>query len=308
MLYSSLVKIYSWNVNGIRAVIRKELFQPFVDQEKPDIICLQEIKARPDQFDLPLDGYSAIYYPAVKPGYSGTAILTKLKPLQSINGFPKDIIKKYKVEGDTYGNPNDEGRIIAAEYDDFWLVTCYTPNAKDDLSRLPVREKWDAATTAYCKQLESGKAPVDHGLDGAQGGGEQQTEPYKKYGEGVAQPTTQRSAKPVIYCGDMNVAHTEDDLANPKPNIGKKGFTEEERSGFDNWLAAGFIDTFRLFKQGNGYYTWWSHFANARARNVGWRIDYFLASESLRRKIKAAEIHPKILGSDHCPISLTIKL
>jgi len=133
---------------------------------------------------------------------------------------------------------------------------------------LPLRQDWDRAITAYCKELA------------------------KK--------------KPVIYCGDMNVAHTEDDLANPKPNVGKKGFTIEERMGFDNWLKAGFVDTFRMFKQGNGYYTWWSHFANARARNVGWRIDYFLVSESIKNKVKAAEIHPDIMGSDHCPISLEL--
>lgn len=265
-----MLKIYSWNVNGIRAVIRKELFQPFIDKEQPDILCLQEIKAKPEQFDLPLDNYEQFYYPAEKPGYSGTAIFSKIQPLKVVNGLPEDLIKKYKVRGDVYGDPNLEGRVMAVEFDKFWLVTAYTPNAKDDLSRLPVRQKWDAAITAYCADLQTDK--------------------------------------PVIYCGDMNVAHTPDDLANPKPNEGKKGFTTEEREGFDNWLAAGFIDTFRLFKQGNGYYTWWSHFANARARNVGWRIDYFLASESLKPKIKAAEIHPKTLGSDHCPISIALDI
>lgn len=265
-----MTKIYSWNVNGIRAVIKKDALSPFIEQEKPDILCLQEIKAKPEQFDFELDGYKAFYYPAEKPGYSGTAILSKPEPLQVINGLPQDIIKKYRVSGDVYGDPNLEGRVMAAEYDKFWLVTCYTPNAKDDLSRLPVRKIWDKAITAYCADLQK--------------------------------------QKPVIYCGDMNVAHTPDDLANPGPNKGKKGFTDEERAGFDNWLAAGFVDTFRLFKQGNGYYTWWSHFANARARNVGWRIDYFLASQSLAPKIKQAEIHPKILGSDHCPVSINLDI
>lgn len=267
---NTMLKIYSWNVNGIRAVIKKDLLAPFITSEKPDILCLQEIKARPEQFNIDLPEYRQLYYPADKPGYSGTAIFSKLEPLQAINGLPEDIIKKYEVEGDVYGDPNKEGRVMAVEFDSFWLVTCYTPNAKDDLTRLPVRQKWDAAMTAYCSGLQA--------------------------------------QKPVIYCGDMNVAHTEDDLANPKPNRGKKGFTDEERAGFDNWLKAGFVDTFRLFKQGNGYYTWWSHFANARARNVGWRIDYFLTSESLKSKIKQAEIHPKILGSDHCPVSLTMEL
>lgn len=264
-----MIKLYSWNVNGIRAVTRKELFQPFLDKEQPDILCLQEMKAKPDQIDFRPDGYDVFWYPAEKAGYSGTAILSKLKPLQTVNGFPKDIIAKYKVSGDTYGDPNLEGRVIAAEFDKFWVVTVYTPNAKDDLSRIPLRHKhWDPAFLAYCEQLEQ--------------------------------------TKPVVFCGDLNVAHTEDDLANPKPNKGKKGFTDEERSGFQAFLDAGFIDTFRLFKQGNGYYTWWSHFANSRARNVGWRIDYFLASNSLKDKIKAADIHPKFLGSDHCPVSVTL--
>jgi len=266
-----MIKIYSWNVNGIRAVVKKGLWQPFLDSEKPDILCLQEIKAKPEQIDASFDGYKAFWYSAEKPGYSGTAILSKTQPSQVINGFPEDIIKEYKVHGDTYGDPNLEGRVIAAEFDKFWLVTVYTPNAKDDLSRIPLREKnWDPAFLTYCKQLEK--------------------------------------TKPVVFCGDLNVAHTEDDLANPKPNRGKKGFTDEERSGFQNFVDAGFIDTLRLFKQGNGYYTWWSHFARARERNVGWRIDYFLVSDSLKSKVKDAEIHPKVLGSDHCPISVTLDI
>ncbi len=169
---------------------------------------------------------------------------------------------------DNFGHSNEEGRVIAAEFDDFYLVTAYTPNAKDGLARITLRQQFDKAMTLYCADLQ------------------------KK--------------KPVIYCGDMNVAHTEDDLANPKANKGKKGFSDEERAGFDNWLAAGFVDTFRIFKQGNGYYTWWSHFAKSRERNVGWRIDYFLVSKSLKDKVKAAEIHPNQVGSDHCPISIEL--
>lgn len=265
------MKIYSWNVNGIRAVVRKELWQPFLETEKPDILCLQEIKAMPEQIDAPIDGYDAIWYSADKPGYSGTAILSKVKPLQVVNGFPQDIIKKYKVTGDTYGDPNDEGRVIAAEFGKFWLVTVYTPNAKDDLSRIPLRHKhWDPAFLAYCKRLEA--------------------------------------SKPVVFCGDLNVAHTPDDLANDKANIGKKGFTHEERAGFQAFVDNGFVDTFRMFKQGKGYYTWWSHFAKARERNVGWRIDYFLVSERLKSKVKAAAIHPGVMGSDHCPISVTLEV
>lgn len=266
-----MIKIYSWNVNGIRAVARKNLFQPFLDQEQPDILCLQEIKAKPEQIDIELPDYETFWYSAEKPGYSGTAILSKITPLQVINGFPKNIVNKFQVTGDTYGDPNSEGRVIAAEFDKFWLVTVYTPNAKDDLSRIPLRYKsWDPAFLAYCQQLET--------------------------------------SKPVVFCGDLNVAHTEDDLANPKPNVGKKGFTDEERAGFQAFVEAGFIDTLRMFKQGNGYYTWWSHFAQARARNVGWRIDYFLVSEALKAKVKDASIHADALGSDHCPISVTLDI
>lgn len=266
-----MLKIYSWNVNGIRAVHKKGLWEPFLAKEQPDILCLQEIKAKPEQIDAPIDGYDAFWYSAVKPGYSGTALLSKQAPLQVVNGFPRDIIKAHALTGDTYGDPNDEGRVIAAEFDTFWVVTVYTPNAKDDLTRVPLRHKhWDPAFLAYVKQLEQ--------------------------------------TKPVVFCGDLNVAHTEDDLANPKPNKGKKGFTDEERAGFEAFIRSGFVDTFRMFKQGNGYYTWWSHFANSRARNVGWRIDYFLVSDSLRSKVKSADIHPKIMGSDHCPISVTLEL
>ncbi len=264
-----MVKIYSWNVNGIRAVAKKALWEPFLKAEQPDILLLQETKAKPEQIEVPLNDYSAFWYSADKPGYSGTGILSKIKPLQVINGFPQEIIDKYKVSGDIYGDPNKEGRVIAAEFDKFWVITVYTPNAKDDLSRIPLRQKhWDPAFLAYMKRLEK--------------------------------------VKPVIFCGDLNVAHTEDDLANPGPNRGKKGFTDEERAGFQAFLDAGFVDTLRLFKQGNGYYTWWSHFANSRARNVGWRIDYFLVSNSLKGKVKAANIHPKIMGSDHCPVSIVL--
>lgn len=266
-----MIKLYSWNVNGIRAVIKKELWQPFINAEQPDIICLQETKAKPEQVDLEVPGYEQFWHSAEKPGYSGVALFSKLKPLQVVNGFPQDIIDKYEVTGDTYGNPNQEGRVLAAEFDKFWLVTVYTPNAKDDLSRVPVRHNhWDPAFLAYCKQLET--------------------------------------AKPVVFCGDLNVAHTEDDLANPKPNRGKRGFTNEERHGFQNFVDAGFVDAFRLFTQGNGHYSWWSHFAKSRERNVGWRIDYFLASKSLQPHISAAAIHADVMGSDHCPVSVTIDL
>jgi len=266
-----MLKIYSWNVNGIRAVVKKGAFQEFMAKHQPDILCLQETKAEQGQAAIDLEGYVEYWNASrTKKGYSGTAIFMKTTPIAVINDIPEEFAAAARLEADAYGSSNHEGRVIAAEFEEFYVVTAYTPNAKDDLSRIPLREKWDAALTAYCADLQ------------------------KK--------------KPVVYCGDMNVAHTEDDLANPKPNRGKKGFTTEERSGFDNWLAAGFVDTLRLFKQGNGYYTWWSHFARARERNVGWRIDYFLVSESLKDKVQAANIHPDVLGSDHCPVSVTLDI
>jgi exodeoxyribonuclease-3 len=266
-----MIKIYSWNVNGIRAVVRKEQFVPFIKKHQPDILCLQETKAERGQAEIEVLDYQEYWNSAEKKGYSGTAIFTKPQPLAVVNGFPPEIIKKYAVPGDIYGDPNKEGRIVAAEYDKFYVVTVYTPNAKDNLSRIPMRhDHWDPAFLAYCKHLE------------------------KK--------------KPVIFCGDLNVAHTEDDLAKPKPNRGKKGFTNEERAGFQAFLDAGFVDTLRIFKKGNGHYTWWSHFANSRARNVGWRIDYFLVSKSLKSKVKTAEIHSEVMGSDHCPVSVALDI
>lgn len=265
------MQLYSWNVNGIRALNNKGLWQPFIDQHQPDILCLQEIKAKAEQIEIDLNGYDAFWYPADRPGYSGTGLLSKVPPLQVINGFPQSIIKEYHLREDGYGDPNDEGRVMAAEFKDFWLTTVYTPNAKDDLSRIPLRHKyWDPAFLAYMKQLEK--------------------------------------SKPVIFTGDLNVAHTPNDLANDKTNVGKKGFTHEERAGFQAFIDAGFVDTFRMFTEGKGHYTWWSHFAKSRERNVGWRIDYFLVSSVLKPQVKAAQIHADVMGSDHCPISVTLDL
>jgi exodeoxyribonuclease-3 len=276
-----MIKLFSWNVNGIRAVMRKNELVPFIEREQPDVLCIQELKGSQQQAGLELPKeYSEFWYPAEKPGYSGTAIFSKIKPLQVINGFPDAIIEKYDVTGDTFGDPNKEGRVLTAEFEKFWLVTVYTPNAKDDLGRLQLRHKhWDPGFLEYTKSLEEGTAVID------------------------GKPVT---AKPVVFCGDLNVAQTEDDLANPKPNRGKKGFTEEERQGFQNFLDAGFVDTLRIFKQGNGHYSWWSHFAKSRERNVGWRIDYFLVSDELKKHVKAADIHASVMGSDHCPISVTL--
>ncbi|MCA0374586.1 MAG: exodeoxyribonuclease III [Gemmatimonadetes bacterium] len=263
------MKIYSWNVNGLRAVIKKGVFLPFIETHRPDILCLQETKSERGQVDLDLPDYHEFWNSAETKGYSGTAIFSRTKPLSVTTGFPKAIAKKFDLTDDEGRDSASEGRVITAEFAKYYVVTVYTPNAKDDLTRLALRaQHWDPAFLAHCKALE------------------------KK--------------KPVIFCGDLNVAHTELDLANPKTNKGRKGFTTEERAGFQAFVDAGFVDTLRLFREGNGHYTWWSHFANARARNIGWRIDYVLVSAALRKAVKAADIHPDVLGSDHCPVSITL--
>jgi exodeoxyribonuclease-3 len=265
------LRIYSWNVNGIRAVWNKNLLLPFIEKEQPDIICMQETKAHREQVPFTLEGYFEYWNSATKKGYSGTALLTKFLPLNVSYDFSDEINKKYSLVDLAERDTNNEGRVITAEFDKFFLVTVYTPNSKDNLSRLDVRSQhWDKAFLAHVQGLEK--------------------------------------TKPVIFCGDLNVAHTEDDLANPKANKGKSGFTNEERDGFENYLKAGFIDTFRIFNSGNGFYSWWSHFAKSRERNVGWRIDYFLVSKVLKSKILGAKIHPEIMGSDHCPVSINLDL
>lgn len=265
------MKLYSWNVNGIRAVINKGAFGEFMKSEKPDILCLQETKAEKHQVAVDLPDYFEYWNSASKKGYSGTAIFSKIEPSSVHYGFPDKIIKKYKLEEDDHGDSSDEGRVLTLEFDNYFVVTVYTPNSKDNLSRLALRhKKWDPAFLDYVKALDK--------------------------------------TKPVLMCGDLNVAHQEIDLANPKPNIGKHGFTNEEREGFEKLLKAGFVDTFRLFNSEGGNYTWWTHWANARARNVGWRIDYWLASKRLQPKIKNASIHPKVMGSDHCPVSVEVEL
>jgi len=260
------MKLVSWNVNGIRAVIRKGAFQEMMKELKPDILCLQETKAEQGQAEIDLPDYEEYWNSADKKGYSGTAIFTKEKPQKVLLDFPPDIVKKYDLE-DGYGNLNSEGRIIALEFGDFFVLNVYTPNSKGDLSRLPMRhEHWDPAFLAYVKQLE------------------------KK--------------KPVIFCGDLNAAHTENDLARPKENEKAAGYTKEERSAIDSIIKSKFVDTFRMFHEGNGFYTWWSNFNNARERNVGWRIDYWFVSEKLKSKVKRSSIHAKQMGSDHCPVSV----
>ena len=250
------MKLISWNVNGLRAVLKKN-FLEFLDSEKPDVLCLQETKCSPDDVEqLWPAKYTTYWNSAEKKGYSGTAIFTRQRPLNVIPHI--DIAEHDK-----------EGRVLAAEFADFFLVNVYVPNSKRDLSRLIYRQKWDRDFLAYLKKLEE--------------------------------------RKPVIFCGDLNVAHTEIDLANPKANVRNHGFTIEERNGFTAYVKAGFVDTFREFEKGGGHYTWWSPMSGARSRNVGWRIDYFLISQSLRPRLKRAFIQPDVLGSDHCPVGIELE-
>ena len=250
------MKLISWNVNGIRAVIKKG-FYDFVATYNPDILCIQETKAHPEQVDLILSDYPYQYWnSAEKKGYSGTAIFSKVEPLSIHYDMG---IKKHDLEG----------RVITAEFKDYFLVTVYTPNSKRELLRLDYRQKeWDVDFLKHLKELE------------------------KK--------------KPVVFCGDLNVAHKEIDLKNPKTNRRNAGFTDEERMGFDNYVNAGFIDTFREFEKGEGHYTWWSYMFQARVRDIGWRIDYFCISKALRAILKNAYILKDVLGSDHAPIALEI--
>jgi exodeoxyribonuclease-3 len=249
------VKLISWNVNGLRAVLKKN-FLDFLADEKPDILCLQETKCTPDDVEQLWPAHYTTYWNcAEKKGYSGTAIFTKLRPLKVTNHLG-------------IAEHDREGRVITAEYDDFHLVNVYTPNSKRELERLPYRQQWDIAFLKHLKKLEK--------------------------------------TKPVIFCGDLNVAHTEIDLANPKANVRNHGFTIEERNGFTAFINAGFVDSFREFEKGGGHYSWWSPMAGARSRNVGWRIDYFLLSAALRPRLKKARILPDVMGSDHCPVVIEL--
>lgn len=250
------MKIISWNVNGLRAVMNKG-FMEYVNQEDPDIICLQEIKLSEGQLSLDLENYYEYYNYAEKKGYSGTAIFSKIKPLNVSYGIGIEEHDK-------------EGRVITCEYDDFYLVTCYTPNSKRGLLRLDYRQLWEDAFRNYLITLNKNK--------------------------------------PVILCGDLNMAHKEIDLANPQTNRKNAGFTDEERAKFQELLDAGFIDTFRYFYPDiPDMYTWWSYITKARERNVGWRIDYFLVSKDFENQLLDASIHMEQMGSDHCPVVLYTK-
>ena len=252
------MKLISWNVNGIRAVLRKNLFLPFVADHDPDVICLQETKAHPQQVELDLPSHLYQYWhSAEKKGYAGTAIFSRREPLAVSYGIGM-------------ASCDSEGRLVAAEFDDFYAVSVYVPNSKRDLSRLDERQDWDRAFLAHLKELET--------------------------------------HKPVVFGGDFNVAHTEIDLARPKENEGHHGYTREERRGFDGFVSAGFIDTFRrLHPDARDQYTWWRQMGGARERNVGWRIDYVMISAALLPRLESASILSDVYGSDHCPVGITLR-
>ena len=249
------MKLISWNVNGLRACMGKG-FLDFFNSIDADVVCLQETKLQPDQIQLDLPGYEQYWNSALKKGYSGTAVFTRIPPLSVHYGIGSSA-------------HDDEGRAITVEFEDFYLVTCYTPNAQRGLARLDFRMEWEDELRAYLKGLE-GK-------------------------------------KPVILCGDLNVAHNEIDLKNPGPNRGNAGFSDEERAKMTELLDSGFVDSFRYFyPDATGAYTWWSYMYHARENNAGWRIDYFITSEALKPRLVDSKIHAAVMGSDHCPVELEL--
>ena len=251
------MKLVSWNVNGIRAAMDKG-FRDFVETDQPDVLCLQETKAEPSQVALSWAdqlGYHRVWNCAEKKGYSGTSIWSKVAPKREVLGIGSEVHDK-------------EGRVIAATFDDFHLVTVYTPNSQRGLTRLDYRQEWDAAFLAYVRKLNR--------------------------------------RKPVIFCGDVNCAHKEIDLANPRSNRNNAGFTEQERAGLDKMVDAGFLDSFRQFDASPGNYSWWTYRSDARQRNIGWRLDYFWVAHKFWDRAAGARIRSEIFGSDHCPVELTI--
>lgn len=273
--------LYSWNVNGIRAVLKKGVLQELLQSKNPDFLCLQETKAKKDQVEVDFPDYQEIWNSADRAGYSGTAIFAKnhqhlqstelnLERFLATQTDPEITKILGQLHQDQYGAPLNEGRITTVETPHFYLVTVYTPNSKNDLSRLNLRhDLWDPLFLYYIKYLEQ--------------------------------------TKPVVFCGDLNVSHQEIDLARPKQNTKNAGFTQEEREGIENYIKNHLLDTFRTLHPETIKYSWWSHWGHARENNVGWRIDYFFISEILKKHLLSAEIHDQILGSDHCPISITLQ-
>lgn len=267
---SMQIKLFSWNVNGIRAGLKKGTFLDFIKTYQPNLLCLQETKAKRGQVELDLPDYTEYWNSAERAGYSGTAIFSQLPVLSAQDGFLTEVAANFDWQNDKYGNPLSEGRLQTLEFEHFYLVNVYVPNSKPDLSRLGLREQiWDPALLQYLKTLEQ--------------------------------------SKPVVICGDFNAAHTEIDLARPRNNTHNAGFTAEERQGVQNLINAGFVDTFRTLNPTAKRYTWWSHWGHARENNVGWRIDYFFISKSLLPHLQTAEIYEQVQGSDHCPISIQLE-
>lgn len=250
------MKLVSWNVAGYRACLKKG-FVDFFKEVDADVVCLQEVKAMYDQYDFHPEGYKEYLYPALKPGYSGTLVITRVEPIQVTYGIGDERF-------------DSEGRLITLEFEDFYLINSYVPNVKRSLERMEERMEWEEEVKAYYKKLEK--------------------------------------VKPVVVCGDFNVAHTEIDIKNAKANIGNAGFTYEEREKFTELLDSGFIDTYRYFNpEKSDAYTWWSYMRNVRERNIGWRIDYFIVSKSFIDRVEEATIYSNVYGSDHCPIGITLK-
>ncbi len=249
------MKFISWNVNGFRACLKKG-FEDFFNAEDADIFCIQETKMKPDQADFEPEGYHKFFFSAERAGYSGTAVFTKQEPLSVTYGLD--------------GEHADEGRVITCEYEDFYFVCCYTPNAQQELKRIDYRMEFEDAMRAYLMKLDK--------------------------------------QKPVVYCGDLNVAHNEIDLKNPKSNVGNPGFSDQERGKMTELLSSGFKDSFRtLYPDKTDAYTWWSYRFSARTKNIGWRIDYFIVSERFMDRVEDSLIYADILGSDHCPVGLIVK-
>ncbi len=249
------MKLISWNVNGFRACLKKG-FEDFFYSVDADVFCIQETKMKPDQADFEPEGYKKIFHSAEKAGYSGTAVFTKIEPLSVTYGLD--------------GEHLDEGRVITCEFEDFYFVCCYTPNAQNELKRIDYRMEFEDAMRAYLMKLDK--------------------------------------TKPVVYCGDLNVAHNEIDLKNPKTNVGNPGFSDQERGKMTELLSSGFKDTFRmLYPDKTDAYTWWSYRAAARPRNIGWRIDYFIVSDRFMERVKDSVIFAEVMGSDHCPVGLIVE-